>query len=262
MVDKISGPPRSALRTYAWWTAMAGLLTLIGSSFIYWINQAQVVEARFGTGLGIILLLAALLRPKGIRKTFNRHPVKYVLMNLAFIGVLVALNVAAIKYKLEYDLTETSQFTLSPQTIQTLKQLDQPVEVMVFLQSDDPRLELARDYLQRYTYYTHHLSYEFHDPDYEPALVKKYKLTNYGLVFVSGSRMYETCVIDEPSITASLLRVTSGETTSLVSIYPKQPTNRPVSLTSIEMATTMFATLIAIPVAVLIAGVMVWWRRR
>lgn len=204
------------LQSYAWLMVIISLLTLVGSGVIYLINQSWAIQSQIGAGVGAVLLLGAvLLRPDAVRTILTGRPVKYasnaVVMSLAFISILGLINFLAPKYEWEYDLTETGQFTLSEQTIQILEKIDRPVAVIGFFQNSDPRLSRARDYLERYSHYTHHLTYEFHDPEIEPILAQEYELNNYGLVFVSDNHRYEVSSVDEQTITSGLLRVTSDE---------------------------------------------------
>jgi ABC-type uncharacterized transport system involved in gliding motility auxiliary subunit len=216
MAEKSPPQHRSILRSYAWLMAIVSLLILVGSGIIYLLNQSWAIQAQIGVGVGAVLLLGAvLLRPDAVRTILTGRPVKYgsnaVVMSLAFISIMGLINFLVLKHEWEYDLTETGQFTLSAQTIQILEKLDRPVEVIGFFQNSDPRLDRAKDYLERYSHYTHHLTYEFHDPEIKPILARKYELNNYGLVFVSDNQRYEVSGVDEQTITSGLLRVTSDE---------------------------------------------------
>ncbi|MBN1992556.1 MAG: GldG family protein [Anaerolineae bacterium] len=53
-----------------------------------------------------------------------------------------------------------------------------------------------------------------------------------------------------------------AEEEDLISIRPKSPTNRNLFLTSMQITVTILTTLIIIPLAVLIAGLGLWWKRR
>ncbi len=209
-------PPISSrrnLRSFAWGVATLGMILVVGGVLLYLFKPNRYLEVQLGVGLGAVLLLGAvLMRPEVVRTALAGRPVKYasnaLITSVAFIGILALLNSLSLKYEHEFDLTETGLFTLSEQTIKTLQNLDEPVQILGFFQSSDPRLKRARDYLERYSHYTPHLSYEFHDPNIEPALAQSVGLSNYGLVFVSGHRSYETARVDEQSITSGLIRVT------------------------------------------------------
>ncbi len=207
---------RRTLRTYAWVIAIFGIVLALGSSILYLFEKSWVFESQIGFGLGGVLLLGAvLLRPDTVRTFFTGRSVRYgsnaLIMSLAFIGILGLINFLSYKYELEHDLTETGLFTLSEQTIKTLEKLDEPVQVVGFFQTGDPRIGRARDYLERYSLYTPNLTYEFHDPNIEPALAQSFELTNYGLVYVSGHGRYESTGVDEQSITSGLIRVSRDQ---------------------------------------------------
>ncbi|MEW5957425.1 MAG: Gldg family protein [Chloroflexota bacterium] len=208
-------PGRTA-RPYAGSMAIAGLLLVVGSGIAYALNQSWAFESQLGAGTGGVLLLGAvLLRPEVVQTAVTGRSAKYgshaVVSSLAFIGILGLINFIILKNDRELDLTETGRFTLSEQTVRVLKNLDAPVQVIGFFQTSDPRLTVARDYLERYSHHTNQLTYEFHDPNIEPALARSFQLSNYGLVFVSGDRHYQAAKVDEQTLTSGLIRVTNEQ---------------------------------------------------
>lgn len=265
MVNKIPPKHPSPFQNFAWLIALAGSLILIAGGIIYVINQGWSIYAQIGGGIGLVLVLgAALLRPDAIRTFLAGRPVKYashaIVKSVAFLGIILLINILAVTYRWEADLSETDQFTLSDQTVQVLQHLDRPVEVIGFFQHGDPRLRVAQDYLERYCRHTDFLSYEFHNPDLNPGLAKKYGLSDYGLVFVSENNRYEESRVDEEAITRGLTRVIDQE--GIIYIPAKQPTNRHIWLTPMQISVTVSTTLIIMPLAILLAGVAVWWKRR
>jgi ABC-type uncharacterized transport system involved in gliding motility auxiliary subunit len=48
----------------------------------------------------------------------------------------------------------------------------------------------------------------------------------------------------------------------LISIRPKEPEDRRISLTKAQFITVRWVSQLILPLIVVIAGVMVWWRRR
>ncbi len=48
----------------------------------------------------------------------------------------------------------------------------------------------------------------------------------------------------------------------LISIRPKDPEDRRLSLTQRQMRMLMYTSLIVLPLAAIITGIGVWWRRR
>ena len=48
----------------------------------------------------------------------------------------------------------------------------------------------------------------------------------------------------------------------LISIRPKDPENRPLNMSGAQMRVVFFASVIFLPLAIVLSGVSVWWRRR
>ncbi|MFQ5613346.1 MAG: GldG family protein [Anaerolineae bacterium] len=193
--------------------AMGAALLLLGA-VLYGLNRTMALPVQLAIGLGGSLLLAAItLRPDAVKRTFARYRFRYtssaVIMTLAFLGILLLLNLLGQRHHQRLDLTESRDFSLSPQTIQILQNLTTPVNVVGFYQSGDPREKIVRDLLAEYQVHTPQLSAEFHDPDLEGRVVREHQPSNYGsLIFVNGSRRYETFGTDEQALTSALVRVT------------------------------------------------------
>ena len=271
MVNDRPPQPSPPLRLYMRWVAIVGLLILAGSCIVLIVRPGWTLKAQAGAGLGIVLLLlAVLLRPHTIHKAVVGRSVKYgsgaVVMSAALIGILILLNFLAVKSNREFDLTETRKYTLSEQTVKFLEGLDESVQVIVFFRANDHRRRLAKDYLERYSQYTPQLTYAFYDPAVESTLAENYELSRYGLVFVNGLQRHETHIVDEYNITTGLMNVTGDDHTfknkMFIASPTKMPTDRHFFLTPFQAGFTLLATVIAIPLAVLLAGVRVWWIRR
>lgn len=53
-----------------------------------------------------------------------------------------------------------------------------------------------------------------------------------------------------------------AENEEMISIRPKQPENRSLFMTSLQISIAFFTTVIVIPLTVLIGGIVIWWKRR
>ncbi len=220
MVNQPPPKPNFTLRSYAWFMAMVGFLLLAGSAIIYFFDKNWALSTQIGAGIGGVLLLGAvLLRPDAVRTALTGRSARYAsnaaIVSLAFIGIMLFINLLAMQNDWEIDVTKSGQFTLSEQTIKILQAIDTPVQVMGFFQRGDARLAEARHNLERYSRYSPNLTYEFHDPNIEPALAQSFNLNDYGLVFLSDSNQYETSETDEQSLTSALIRVRSNDQKAL-----------------------------------------------
>ncbi len=261
-------PPQSgpAIRLYMRWIALLGILILVGSCVILIVKPGWAFKAQIGGGLGVVLILLAILfRPNTVHKALIGRSVKYgsnaVVMSLAFVGILILINFLAIKSSREYDLTETKMFTLSEQTISFLENLSEPIQVIAFFRIDDYRRSLAKDYFERYRQYTDQLTYAFYDP--ETTLAETYEFSSYGLMFVSGTHRYEVPVVDEQNITTGLICVIDGDhqcqEKKHISIPAKTPPDHQLFLTPVQAGFTLIVSVIIIPLTVLLIGIRVWW---
>jgi ABC-type uncharacterized transport system involved in gliding motility auxiliary subunit len=97
---------------------------------------------------------------------------------LAIIGLI---NFLAVRYSLRIDLTENQQFTLSPQSQELIKNLQEPVKVWIFEKSPN---SVDQELLNSYRRYSPNLEFEFVDPDLKPGLVKQFAVKSLGDVYL------------------------------------------------------------------------------
>ncbi|MDL1956743.1 MAG: GldG family protein [Candidatus Desulfofervidus auxilii] len=139
----------------------------------------------------------------------------YYLQSLIFIfiflGILIMANLFAQQYHLRFDLTKEKRYTLSPQTVNVLKNLKTKVKVIGFFSSGSER-EKAKDLLEQYRYHSRKFNYTFIDPDRHPLEAKKYNVTRYNTIVVeSGEKREQIYEITEEKLTNAIVRVTRPE---------------------------------------------------
>jgi ABC-type uncharacterized transport system involved in gliding motility auxiliary subunit len=138
-------------------------------------------------------------------------------MTLALIAILVLINILAMRNHMRWDLTAEGALSISPQTIDILQNLEQPVQIIGFYSAGQQAAqeELASR-LQEYTAHTDLVSYEFVDPDVNPPQAREYNITSYGTIVVeSGDRRQQINRVDEQSLTGAILDVTREEQTTV-----------------------------------------------
>jgi ABC-type uncharacterized transport system involved in gliding motility auxiliary subunit len=148
-------------------------------------------------------------------QVFGRRQVRFgfnaTVMTLALLAILVLLNVLATRNHVRWDLTAEGAFSLSPQSIDIIQNLEQPVEIIGFYNAEQlPQQEELASRLQEYTSRSELISYRFIDPDVQPVAAQNYNITSYGTVVVeSGERRQQlTGLTDEQAITGAMLTVT------------------------------------------------------
>jgi len=164
---------------------------------------------------GILLILASLvLRVDDLGGLFRRRTTRYglntavtILLVIAVIGFVEALS---YRHNTRLDLTENKRHSLSPQTIQLLKNLKTDVAATAFFRSDQPGKRVAEDLFKQYTRYAGgKFSGKIVDPDREPGLARRYGVESYGTVVLeTKTRSEKVTDAEEEKLTNGLLKVT------------------------------------------------------
>ena len=89
--------------------------------------------------------------------------------------ILGLLNFMAVRHLYRVDLTDTGRLSIASETQQILKNLKQPVTLYLFDKEQSPE---DRELLQNFRRQSQNFSFEFVDPDANPALAKKFEIKN------------------------------------------------------------------------------------
>src|SRR5689334_17726175 len=132
-----------------------GVVSLVAAAGLYFVYAEANRWVLTAAAIGIIFLVYAILeRPEAVKSSVTGREVRYggntVVMTAAFIGILALGNVLASRHTYRWDLTENKDFSLSPQTIQVLQGLQQPVKITAFYQQGQAGQEELQDLLKSY----------------------------------------------------------------------------------------------------------------
>jgi ABC-type uncharacterized transport system involved in gliding motility auxiliary subunit len=150
-----------------------------------WINLTLWISI----GLAIVgPALYALLDPQKIREFLSgrqaRHGSNAAIMLVAFILILIVINVIVYQNPMQWDWTEGKQNTLASETLDTLKALPAPVHAIGFFttrSSNSSTLDLFNKVKAKST---GKFTYEFVDPETNPAKAQQYKITQDASVVI------------------------------------------------------------------------------
>jgi ABC-type uncharacterized transport system involved in gliding motility auxiliary subunit len=145
----------------------------------------------------------------GSRST--RYGANAALYSAAFIGLLIAINYLAARYRHQFDLTAEKVFSLSPQSLNVVKKLKKPLKMYGFVQ--EGRSPVAEALYQEYAYASPKISYELVDPNRHPEIAERFKVTTmntthlqYGGDNGEGTNVTE---LTEEAITNGILKLIS-----------------------------------------------------
>lgn len=199
---------------------LAGLaaITTIG---LYIIQREFSLAIQICLALIVIgLALFVILDPQRVRQGLSGRQARYgsnaILFAIAFIGIVVVINYLVFKNPQRWDLTENQQYTLTPETIDTIKSMPEPVKFLAFytarLSTDNPQA-----LLDQYKYYSDgNFDYEFIDPDIDQILAQQYKVIRDGtIVVMMGQNQEQVTLANESELTGALVRLLNPGTRAI-----------------------------------------------
>jgi ABC-type uncharacterized transport system involved in gliding motility auxiliary subunit len=127
---------------------------------------------------------------------------------LAFIGIVVVLNYLVYANPKSWDLTEDKQFTLAPETLNTLSSLSEEVTAQAYYSSRLP-MDTAEDLLERFKQNSNgKFDYVFIDPDENPLAAEQAKITQDGTIVLSmGEIQQPVRFASEQELASGLVRL-------------------------------------------------------
>jgi ABC-type uncharacterized transport system involved in gliding motility auxiliary subunit len=179
-------------------------------------NPNQILQW-IGVSAGVLILglaVYAILNPDGVRRFFTGRQARYgsnaLVMALAFIGILVVVNVLVYQNPWSHDFTEDKQHTLAPETIRTLAALPDKVTALAFYSNQTPR-DTAQTLLNDLKSNSKgKFDYRFVDPNADPVLARKYGITGDGKIVLTMGKANETASFaGETELTQGMIRLIS-----------------------------------------------------
>jgi ABC-type uncharacterized transport system involved in gliding motility auxiliary subunit len=205
--------PRVTARNTSKMAGIAGALLVLAAVFVatYYPAQKGVLAVLAVTG-GAALLFFFIAERRLVARVPGSRAARYganaVAITLAFAGVLVLLNLLAVRHNARWDLTQDKRFTLSEQTVKVLRGLQRDVQVTAFFAEASEGRERMKRLLDDYAGHTPRLHVTFTDPDRNPALARQHGIREYGTtVFESGDQSYRITETSEEALTNALVRV-------------------------------------------------------
>ena len=143
-------------------------------------------------------------------------PYSLQLKNIAYSLLLLAAASALYQlisyYPLHLDATRNASNSLSPSSIEVLKQLPGKLDITMYANSKDAELgdieQLVRDFIGLYQRYKADITLSFVDPVKDTEAMRHAEIrTNREMVIEYGGRSEHLSLINEQSITSALLRL-------------------------------------------------------
>ena len=226
MAKKSNSPKKMTLRQFApaglWISGLAVLVAavLLAVKLLVFIGlysppDQKVINLALWISLGLAVVgpaLYALFDPRRIREFLTgrqaRHGSNAIIMLIAFILILVVVNAIVYQNPTQWDWTEGKQNTLATETIDTLKALPAPVHAIGFFTSRTSNSSTLDLFTKIEAKSNNKFSYEFVDPETNPAKAQQYKITqDASSILVMQSRQELLTNPTEQEFTNALVRL-------------------------------------------------------
>ncbi|WP_446376180.1 Gldg family protein [Coleofasciculus sp. E2-BRE-01] len=166
--------------------------------------------------IGLWFLLLDKIAPGFWGRRSTQVGTNAIIATLAMFVIIGLINFLGVRYGVQIDLTENQLFTLSPQSQQVVRNLDQSVKVWVF---ESPANPADQELLENYRRYGSNLEFEFIDPQLQPELAQKFNVNYIGEVYLEYGNQRELVQtisqgerLSEVQLTNAIERITGDRT--------------------------------------------------
>ncbi len=173
--------------------------------------------ANIGAGIGVLFFLVSLYFERAGLKNFfsarsTRHGLNSLVLVLFVLAILILTNWIVARHPVKYDTTKNKQFSLSPMTLNVLKDLKKPVTLTAFYREtqDENERGQMKERLDLYKVNSKNLEVKMVDPIKDPLTREKFGITTpRTTVLESGKQRTTISTMEEEDITNAILKVTT-----------------------------------------------------
>ncbi len=216
--------------------SLAGVVILIGG-LVVWLTVPELrTPGLVLIGIALVMLAIPILTHlRTVRDALTARSGRYaantIVMVVAFMLILILLGFISFSNSARIDLTATRQFTLAPQTVKVLEEMNQRVNARVYTAPDDARQvsikRQAEDFLYEFNRRNRDFNYEFIDPDLTPARARQDGISEYPTIVFQAEEsdlnpylltpffFGEEFVLSEQDLVSALL-ISTGEQQKVV----------------------------------------------
>ncbi len=190
-----------------------GMVVAVAGTIGYSLAPENVWLVAVLEGLALLcLIISVVVHFSGLKDFSARRSTRIgansLLIVLLFVGILAIVNFLAARHSIRWDLSENQNFSLSPQTHRTLRNLPREVAITVFTREKDPGYQSYKERLDSYRQASSKISVTFVDPERQPKIAQNYGITRTDTaVFESAGQTVRVTAPSEVELTGALIRV-------------------------------------------------------
>ncbi|MEM1170240.1 MAG: Gldg family protein [Cyanobacteria bacterium P01_H01_bin.35] len=139
-----------------------------------------------------------------------------IFATISVLIILALINFLGVRYQTRIDFTENQQFTLSPQTIEVLENLQQPVKLWIFDRGENPQyFQLLENYQKQGN---GKFKFELVDPQTQPGKANQFGVRQLGEIHLEAGEKKEVIIsrqlepLTESKLTNSIEKILGSRT--------------------------------------------------
>jgi gliding motility-associatede transport system auxiliary component len=141
-------------------------------------------------------------------KTHRLFRIQQIIFYILLVMAIILLAKFTNQHDLRWDWTQNSRHTLSETTIEFLQQLDEDIDIQIFVSPNNEYQAEAKNLISRYQVHSDQLSIQFINPDFSPDLVRQHNIQQQAeMVITKGEKTKHIYDLSEQSLTNALISV-------------------------------------------------------
>jgi gliding motility-associatede transport system auxiliary component len=195
-----------------------GLIALLFAAFAYFVAAGFRPYIFINLIAGVFLIIMWISAGWAEVGTFvGRRSTQYganaIVYSAIFVAILIAVNYLSNQHHRRLDMSEQHVYSLSSQSVNVVKNLKKPLKLYGFFQGGDN--PTALELYQEYAYASPNVTYQMVDPDRNPELAERYKVSALGTTHLQygpedtgeGTNITE---VTEEALTNAIIRVSKA----------------------------------------------------
>lgn len=143
-------------------------------------------------------------------RTAARKKTAAYLSIILLLAVIIMLQAIITRNNIRIDTTANRRFSLSDKTRNIIENLQSEINIICFYKDTDEKKQMAEDLVSNYIDLSDKISYEFMNPDRNPAVARRFKVRDFGVTVVeSGGTWEKISDLTESKLTNSIYRAVS-----------------------------------------------------
>lgn len=140
----------------------------------------------------------------------TRQWLSLALFIFLLLGVVVLIQAIANRHNIRFDLTPRQDMSLSAASETIMEKINTPIRVTAFFQRNQKREMM--NVLDPFALASRHFTYQLYDPDRNPALAKRFGVSNYGVVVIEMNGKYKVLpAVNEERIINAIITLKSPQ---------------------------------------------------